>query len=346
MSLTSWWRQRADLRSYRLRHPGGLDWTAAALSPCARHDAAGVKIGSRLYLIGGYERLEHVHDHIDVYDFPTGGWRERIATPPGMPQSHAALAADGARRLWSVSGQLGPHCSPPSPASFELDVDTGRWSPLPPLPQPRYAATMQFRRGRLHVIGGAKEDRYTTTPDHWSLAPGESSWREEPPIPIAGMHRGSAILDDRIYVFGGQQGDFVAIPGDPEFTCTAATKEIYLPHGYVLDDAGWRRLPDMPLAVSHTESSTVVIGRRVWILGGQRHKRADTHEVELSDVVQEFDVDTGTWTTRGHLPYRVKTTVAAVHDGAIFFATGQRDRNADDPVADEITPYSWSAPIP
>jgi hypothetical protein len=202
---------------------------------------------------------------------------------------------------------------------------------------------MQRWRNRLHIIGGALEDRYTAASDHWSLGDGESAWREEPPIPTGGMHRASVVIGDRLFVFGGQQGDFTAIPGDSDYTCNPATKETYLPHAYVFDGSGWARLPDLPIAVSHIESSIVVTGNRVLILGGQAHKRNDTHEVELTDAVQEFDADAVTWSVRGHLPYRAKTAVAALYDGWIFFTAGQRDQGADRPTAGEVSVYSWRA---
>lgn len=342
-TIRTWWRQRAALRDYRARHPGGLDWRRVPPSPQPRYDAQGAQIGRRLYVFGGYRWLDHVHDHADVFDLQAGAWRERIALPAGMPQSHMALATDGKRFIWSVSGQRGPQCSPAVTDAFVLDIETGRWSALPPLPRARYAGTMQRWRNRLHVVGGALEDRYTAASDHWSLGDGETTWREEPPIPMGGMHRGSAVIGDRLYVFGGQQGDFVAIPGDSDYTCNPATKETYLPHAYVFDGSGWARLPDLPVAVSHIEGSIVVVGNRALILGGQAYKRDDTHEVELTDVVQEFDADAVTWSLRGHLPYRVKTGVAALHDGSLFFTAGQRDQGADRPIAGEISVYSWRA---
>lgn len=58
----------------------------------------------------------------------------------------------------------------------------------------RYAPATQLWRGRLHVMGGSKENRHTPGVDHWSIAvkdgkPLEKEWRKEVPIPRGGPHR-------------------------------------------------------------------------------------------------------------------------------------------------------------
>jgi len=58
----------------------------------------------------------------------------------------------------------------------------------------RYAPATQLWRGRLHVMGGSKENRHTPGLEHWSLAVKdgkalEKEWRSEIPIPRGGPHR-------------------------------------------------------------------------------------------------------------------------------------------------------------
>lgn len=58
----------------------------------------------------------------------------------------------------------------------------------------RYAPATQLWRGRLHVMGGSKENRHTPGLEHWSIAVKngkalETEWRTEIPIPRGGPHR-------------------------------------------------------------------------------------------------------------------------------------------------------------
>lgn len=58
----------------------------------------------------------------------------------------------------------------------------------------RYAPATQLWNGRLHVLGGSKEDRQQPASEHWSIAVRdgkalEAEWREEVPIPRGGPHR-------------------------------------------------------------------------------------------------------------------------------------------------------------
>ncbi len=78
-------------------------------------------------------------------------------------------------------------------------------------------------------------------------------------------------------MFGGQQGDFQAIPGDPDCTCTARTPETYLSCAFRLSDpAGpWTQVADVPIAVSHADFSTIVVDGRILLIGGQVYKDPD-----------------------------------------------------------------------
>ncbi len=333
------------------RKDARLAWQPVASAPSRRYDASGAQIQERLYLIGGYSDLQHVNPFVDVLDLKRCRWVERFDMSPAMAHHHHGIATDGDRFVYCVSGQFGPRCSPAIPRSVVLDVTTRQWSELPPLPDPRYAPALQWWRGRLHVLGGAKPDRVTPAFEHWSLAidgaiPLEPSWRREHPIPRGGGHRSSAVVDDRLYLLGGQEGDFKAIPGQPDFTCTHETQETVYPDSYVLEPGSdtWQRLPDMPVPVSHTESSVVVVNRTILLVGGYTFKDPHTYRMELTNVVQRYDPQTQSWTIVGALPYRIKTTVAAYHDGWLYAMTGQRDHGDDDPTPGAIDARAWRAP--
>ena len=327
-----------------------FEWIALPPGPSPRLDAGAVQIGHSLYCIAGYEDQEHVLNVVDIFDLAQCRWADQIPIPAGMAQSHLALACETNRYIYAGGGQVGPRCSPAVADVFAFDTLDREWLSLPPLPEPRYAATMQFWRGRLHFVGGSMPDRYTPASEHWSLGvrngrTTERRWRVERPIPRGGMHRASAVVQDRMYVFGGQEGDFIAIPGDPNFTCTGDTVEYIYADVYQWDpvDDYWVRLPDMPVPSSHHEFSVVVDGLRVFVAGGSIYKDPQTFDIELTDVIQVFDTRARTWALAGHLPFRVKTCITALYDGWLYMTAGQRDRGPDDHRPGAVESSMWRA---
>jgi hypothetical protein len=335
------------------RNPSDLQWEMLRRCPAQRLDAGGAKTGKELFVFGGYESINHVLSVVDVLDLETGAWRARFPMPDAMAQSHLAIATDGARFVFVVSGQLGAQCRPATRNCFVLDAQTRAWADFPPLPAARYAATAQLWNGRLHVVGGSREDRHTPAADHWSIAvengrATEIAWREEPPIPRGGPHRASAILDGKLFVFGGQEGDYIAIPGNPEFVCTGdAIDEIHYPDVYALETGAreWTRKADMPSAVSHTEFSIVQQGNRIALLGGQHVKNIPARAFELAATIQCYDADRDTWKLIGTLPYRTKTNLAALHNGWLYSVAGMRDRSPTDPLTGDTVAHTWRARV-
>jgi hypothetical protein len=328
----------------------GLRWSPAAPCPEGRYDAGGAQVGRWLFVIGGYGSLDEVKAHADVLDLATWRWVDRIRIPDPMAHTHSAIASDGARHFYVVSGQRGAQCRPAVRECFAYDTEARSWSELPAYPMARYAPTMQLWRGRLHVVGGSMEDRRTPCARHFSLAVVdgralESAWREEAPVPLAATHRGSALLGDTLYVFGGQQGDFAAIPGSPDGRCDPGTPETYFGEVYALGagETRWRRRADMPIAASHTDFSTLACREKVLLFGGQIHKDPLSFRVTLTDAIQEYDVRADRWTIRGRTPFRVKFPICGAHDGWIGMTTGQRDRSRSNPTAGSIVNDTFRA---
>lgn len=327
-------------------------WYRVSPCPYRLFDAGGVQIGDRLYVVCGYSNLGEIHEFIEVLDLKRNRWETHIETPQAMAHSHLAICADGQRYIYIVSGQRGPQCSPAIREGFVYDTKNQLWGHLPLLPEARYAGTMQLWNGRLHLVGGSKEDRFTPATDHWSIAVDggeatESEWKQEEPIPLGGCHRGSALIDNVLYVFGGQQGDFTAIPGDSKFTCTVQTIENYLTECYRLHEGArdWERLPDMPVSSSHTDYSTSVIGKKAVLVGGQVYKDPHNFSLKITDCIQAYDTENRVWEIAGRLPYRIKTVITGYHDGWLYAMTGQRDRSFSNASPDRIINDVWRTKV-
>lgn len=322
------------------------NWEQMPSAPVPRLDGYAIQILNLFYVFSGYANLDHVHSHVDVYDFTSNKWVERFDTPKEMANSHLGIATDGKRYIYIVSGQYGPQCRGPTAIVFVLDTKTKTWNNLPPLPFPRYAPATQLWRGRLHVMGGSKENRHTPGLDHWSLAVKEGKalekqWRTEIPIPRGGPHRACIVVNDRLYVIGGQEGDFMPKPGSPIFKCSRRLEVVY-GDVYMLDEEmKWKVLPPMPKPNSHIECAWVIVNNSIIITGGTTEKHPVTKRMMLVGEVFQFNLDTMKWSVIGKLPYRVKTTLAGFWDGWLYFTSGQRDRGPDNPQPRKVVGETW-----
>ncbi|MBA0842283.1 hypothetical protein Goarm_002118 [Gossypium armourianum] len=334
-----------------------LPWEQMPSAPVVRLDGSSIQINNLFYVLSGYGTLDYVHSHVDVYNFTDNTWFARFDAPKYMANSHLGVASDG-RYIYVVSGQYGPQCRGPTSATYVLDTQTRQWHDFPPLPLStienfRYAPATQLWRGRLHVMGGSKENRHTPGLEHWSIAVKdgnalEKNWRSEIPIPRGGPHRSRAcvVYNDRLFVIGGQEGDFMAKPGSPIFKCSRRNEVVY-GDVYLLEGEmkKWKVLPPMPKPNSHIECSWVIVNNSIIITGGTTEKHPVNKRMILVGDVFQFNVDSLTWSVIGKLPYRVKTTLAAFWDGYLYFTSGQRDRGPDNPQPMKVVGEMYRAKI-
>ena len=332
------------------RNPIG--WQQAAPCPAALYDAGGVQVGRHLYVVLGYQQISEVNERMFVLDLALGKWLGSITPRLRIGHSHTGVCSDGSHFMYIASGQYGPHCCPAIPDCVSFDTRSGQWRQLPPLPEARYAGAMHLLAGRLHYAGGARPDRSTPASDHWSIgvsngAATETQWRPEPPVPVAGMHRGTTSVNGSLYLFGGQQGDFTPLPGDASHRCTGNVRESYLTECFRFDPAEgrWARLADMLIPASHNDFSTVWDGEEVHLLGGQVFKHPKTFRLRLTNAIQSYNPGEDRWRISGRLPYRLKIPVSAIHAGILTITTGQRDQSPADDSPGEITSATWRAPL-
>jgi N-acetylneuraminic acid mutarotase len=171
----------------------------------------------------------------------------------------------------------------------------------------------------------------------------DDSWRVELPIPIGGPHRASAVIDGHLYVFGGQIGDFVPVPGDPDCRCTGTlVTERYFSDVFLLREPGaaWTCVAPMPLPMSHTESAVVPRGRDLYFFGGQSNVEGGT-EMAMVRTVLRYDARVDRWSPAGTLPYGIKLAVCGWWDGSIFVVAGQRDLGPGNPRPGRVTANVW-----
>jgi hypothetical protein len=142
----------------------------------------------------------------------------RLPATAARTHQGAAVARIGSTIwLYLVSGQLGPGCTLGTTESWALQIQgrKTRWSPLPDLPEIRYAPSAFVDQGHLHVAGGAGPNRQDPRADHWVLPlldngkpVAKAGWFDLPDkLPGGGADScGSATARGHVFRFGGQHG--------------------------------------------------------------------------------------------------------------------------------------------
>jgi hypothetical protein len=81
---------------------------------------------------------------------------------------------------------------------------------IPLMNAARSCPELQVVCGRIYAIGGSNSSSVDVLSSVESWEPGESSWRIEPPLNIARFQFASAVIGNKIYVFGGYNGSSLA----------------------------------------------------------------------------------------------------------------------------------------
>ena len=326
-----WYRYLADRADVNYlnnsqRQSDDFIWRLGPRADCCRVEPGTVQIGHKLYVFGGYVTLGSVSQRVDVLDLQTQQWTETSPLPKGVPQTHAGIATDRQRFIYTVSGQLGANCSPGVKHCFAFDTHSHTWTSLPNLPEVRYMPLVHMLGNRLHCLGGTRADRHSPSADHWSLEIRngqaiQESWTPELPLPEARNHTASYLVGSNLFVLGGQQTDIPPISGDPDYACNFDTPMDQVfdnVFSFDLQSGDHQPLASMPIALSHSEHAVRQLGQKLILCGGVRDR------MTLSDVILAYDMDHNCWQKIGTLPYPMKSKAAAWHDGMLFIVNGQR----------------------
>jgi N-acetylneuraminic acid mutarotase len=284
---------------------GSGTWRKAPSLPTPRSAHAVVVAAGAIHVLGGPGSAR-----VDRFDGRR--WVREGALQGGVLNAPAAVAIG---RSVYVIGGFGGATNVPSPKVSVLDVGSGRWRDVAPLPAPRGGHAAVVLDGRIHVLGGGNAS--TTLADHAVYDPATNSWSEAAPLPRSEGSPAAVVLGGKIYAIGGRSGledygdTFVYDPQadrwsrgpriPPRGTAGAVVwrGSIFVfggesqKTGRVLADvyelapgaARWKRVSRMPTARNYARS--VVFGGRVYVVGGSTTAGL-VHSANGSRVVETY----------------------------------------------------------
>lgn len=194
--------------------PDGRSWRALPSLPEARHHPLLAVWDGKLLAIGGFsatpDAVWTMQSQCWVLDPGASRWRDGPALP--VPQAEVAagvidgalVVAGGRTPLDGRNGQYADHRD--TGAAWVLRPGSRNWEALPPLPTPRNSSAAAVLTGRLHVAGGrvVREGGLVNLTAHEAWDPKQESWVTCAPMPEPRGGHAAAVVNERLYVFGGE----------------------------------------------------------------------------------------------------------------------------------------------
>ncbi len=248
-----------------------------------------------------------------LFACPTMGqtWSER-APIPTMRWSAAGVVQDGL--LYVIGGQESAYPYSALPTCEAYDPSTDTWQVLAPMATPRWGLmAAALPDGRIMVAGGVTGtfSSQSTTGAAEIYDPATDTWTPVDPLPTHRAWGGCAVLLGSLYVFGGCQS--------PHWAALSAV-EIYDPA-----TGSWSADPPMPM--SRDSFICAGVGDRAYLITGF------TNPEPLTNLVQEYEPVSQTWTDKTPIPTARYFAGIAVRDGKIYIAGGRGE------VGDELESY-------
>jgi len=221
-----------------------------------------------------------------------------------MPAKKYAFGSvsDGSK-IYSVCGTQAP--TPWNQASVSnsievYDPNTDNWGKLYDglIPRLHCSAEIISSSDKMYVFNGYSHrvEHFSDTLELIDLSNGAISYLS--PVPYPTVFGGSAVMKDKIYVFGGKNED-------------GYSKRFY---EYDTSTDSWTRLPDMP---EPKITSGEIVNGKLYIFGGEHFF--------ASKKIHAYDFDTESWSHVGDLPFNITSSSIAKTGKYIWLISSVED---------------------
>jgi len=270
---------------------------AANPLPVGLANAAAATLGGKLYVVGG-SGATSAERTLFIYDPGTEAWQAGPVLPETFPPvtSPALLAHRGAL---IVLGGLVAGSASATRKVIAFDPATSTWTSLAALPVGLGAAVAQAIGDDLYVAGGL--DGTSSHAELWVMRAGSNAWSPAAAMSSARHGAASAVIDGRLFVFGGTVEGGAAL----------AIAEVYDPRSNE-----WTALAPLPAPVSFA-AAAAARGRAV-VLAAETGAAAGN---SAAAPVWSYDVGADAWSVLPSGP-RPRSGAAAAWRGDAVYVLG------------------------
>ena len=277
-------------------------WTRKADLVPFRAETGAARIGTKVYLAGGFDNNYQPKADLNIYDLVNDTW----STGPALPVAlhHIGMVAYNGKAYVFGGVTHGIDNNPWNGSRYVFAYDPAgeKWTALKPLPFATMAAGVAVHGAKIFVFGGAD----TTAKDQnrtQEYDPAADSWRQLAAMPTVREHCAAATVDSFIYVIGGRINDNPSLDPGPVEAYSPATDK-------------WKTLAKM--ATPRSDLVVVAAKGKIYALGGE--KPANYYPEN-----EEFDPATGKWRALAPLTPARKAFAGVEYDGMIWIYGGDAD---------------------
>ena len=178
------------------------------------------------------------------YDIASNRWSELPALPAACA---AAAAAYLAGKVHLVGGSCVDGASEHDVARhLVFDPTAGTYTDAAPISWPREHHALLVAHDTLYALGGRQETKTNETASMYAYDAGGDHWIEQPAMPAPRSGFPAAVANDKIFVFGGDNGD--------ETHQLPSHRDVFV---YDLAAKHWDRRADLPYGVHGTGAATL-----------------------------------------------------------------------------------------
>jgi N-acetylneuraminic acid mutarotase len=281
-------------------------WQSRAPMPIFRAEIASTTLDGKIYVVGGLAgkstMMSEISAAFEAYDAASDSWQALAPLPKAL--HHIALAAID-EHIYLTGGYDSLNLVSTIRSAWAYDVKADTWTAIADLPAPRAAHTMAAIDGKLYLVGGITAQSTAL----WSYDPAADKWITKlAPMPTEREHLASVVLDDKLYVLGGEEPNKDG--SGNETYVRLATLEVYDP----ATDT-WAALHDMPTPRSSITAG--VLNGLIHVVGGENvEKNCVYAQHEVYDPAKDSWVQYPVLATPRHGP------ISGVIDGSWYVIGG------------------------
>ncbi|MGB9853461.1 MAG: Kelch repeat-containing protein [Candidatus Bathyarchaeales archaeon] len=281
-------------------------WATVAEMPTEREEFGVAVVDRKIYAIGGYNYRNAVLSVNEVYDPATNTWT--VKKPMPTPRAGFGIAVYQ-NKIYVIGGRDYNH--QPLGVNEVYDPATDTWEKRKDMPTPRKGLTANVVNGKIYLIGGLESvDGYP--PKISSLNevydPVADSWIVGKPLQVRVCGHASAVVDNKIYVIGGESLE------KTNQVCVVNVTQIYDPKTDT-----WSLGTPCPVAVRYAAAggtTGVMAPKKIYVIGGIPGLSS-----ESTGINQVYDPERDFWTLGTSMPTsRLWLSVAVVND--MLYALG------------------------